>query len=270
MNPLKVPELSRHSEPDPTSEFGRVICERSARFTNWALFVLAALPAIFFLSLGVFTQDRWTWLIAGAFFSYGAYYAARQALTSIRFHELAAVRRILGKTTIILYTEATSLTYRLVRTNIHGIPVGTTVTIKLAADKRKISFAGTHKTRKGSQFFGIKARVDELDELRDHISTIIADHLGDTLLRNEPVTWGPATLHHDGLVPRRGKYKRQLIPYAQIDRQSAASGWYSLFRKGDKRRFLAMPMATANFWPCLALFSRMVAVSQPSAAEVPA
>jgi hypothetical protein len=102
--------------------------------------------------------------------------------------------------------------------------------------------------------------------MRDHISGIIADRLADQLLANQPVAWGPLVMSADGITPTRGKYKNQLIPYDQISRTGAARGWFSLFRKGDKRGFISMQFASHNFWPCLALFQRMVIAAQPQPA----
>jgi hypothetical protein len=273
------------TDQHPDAALGQVICQRRSRVESWLAAILfgsislligsvtiseivhtlrqgASVETGFFIALG-----------ASAAFLWGATVYAIRALTTIRFHELAATRRILGRTMTIPYVDVSSLTFKLVRHYVHGIPTGTLVTIKLASDdKRRISYTGKHRSRPGTSFFGIKtdAKVDELDLMRQHISTIIADRLGTELLSDRPVRWAHLTMTADALIPSRGRYKRQPIPYSQIERITVSRGWFSLFRKGDKKSFASIFAAAPNSWPCLALLQRMVDAAHHEQAAVPA
>ena len=161
------------------------------------------------------TTISW-WIVPGLALSLVALAAAiglaARALTTVTFHEHAATRRLLGRTLVIPYVDATVLTYSLVRQQIHGIPAGTIATIKLqAADKRRISFSGAYRPRGGFLLAGVRvdAKVDPLDIMRDRISRVIAERLADDLLNSLPVRWGPLSMTATAVTPNRGKHKGQ-------------------------------------------------------------
>ena len=60
--------------------------------------------------------------------------------------------------------------------------------------------------------------------------------------------------------------EQTMVPYSHIDRVGAKAGWFSLFRLGDRKGFVLLPMAAENFWPGAALLGQLSGVGE-SAAE---
>jgi|GEM_PF-4795246 len=268
---------------DPRHDLGlgRLVCIRASRAAYWIIAVVLTLVSLG-TGLGAVARalaprPNYVASAVGMAFFIGlsaiVYLCVRQGRTTVRFYELGVAKYIGRKPrTVIAWVEASELTYKVIKQSFEGIPVGTSVSIQIKTDdKRKVSFSGNHKTKvKSKKLFGPKevVRIDELDFIRDLVSESVADRLGDKLLARETIPWGGVGYISDqGFTPRRGKYKGELVPFQEIDRESANEGVFSLYRAGDDRPFVSVQMAAPNFWPGVALLHRMIGVSAPEGSE---
>jgi hypothetical protein len=249
--------------------FGQLICVRTNRIAPGLCSLLYGLLAIMFGSAtrstintsGPTMQVSWdivVWMLLASAAAAGAVHFGKRALSKVSFYELGAVREVLWSRVTIPYVEVASLLYSIVIKRHHGVAIGTRVTIKLSTeDKRRISFSGGHRSR---HFLGFRhtARVDELDVVRKHVAAPVADRLAKRLFDGQLVRWGPLVMTSSGLVARRGRYAGREVPYADINKQGSVDGRLSLFRRGDEKAFVTISMNSRDFWPCLALFGRLI------------
>lgn len=268
------------SQPD----IGRLICTRRA----WA-FALAAGPFLILLSIAILTAafTRFVgmpglppnkplaaclFIFAAALFA-GGIHILSGLFVRVRFHEHGAVRSTLLRRITIAYDEAIAIQHRLARKISSGVHTGTIVSISFWTDDgRRISWRGQYRERSTSNpadtgFTG----HDELDEVRDTLSNLIADRMADTLLAGSPIPWtSGALLTATGLAPCRGRFKGQTIPYRDIARTASAQGSFTIYRANERRRIAVLNPDEPNFLPGLILFKRLcemsAATSQSAAA----
>lgn len=185
--------------------------------------------------------------------------AVRQARTKLSFHELGAVRTRGRSRVAIPYADAASLVMSLQHQSLHGVHTGTIVRFKLrAADKRSISYTGGYKVRARGFLQRRYEILDDLEQVRETIAEQMADGLVESMLRGKSIDWcGRAALTPAGLVPGRGSWKGQLVPYADIERQAMETGTLTLFAREERRGFVSFPASGVNFWPCYAVFLRL-------------
>lgn len=281
MNEPGIRPPAIYAAPGADLGLGAYVCERASRVLYWILgLVFGGIGCLLLVgTVATALGKKPQFSVSAGFFGFSvllfglAYLCVRQARTTYRFYEQGAARFV-GKRplTVIAWVEASDLTYKVIKQYYHGVPLGANVTIELKTDdKRKIAYTGNHKTKvKSKKLFGPKevVAIDELDYVRDMVAEVIADRLADKLLAGETVQWaGAATMSEQGLTPNRGKYKKTLVPYTEIDRESAKEGSFFLYRRGDERSFVTVPMAVTNFWPGMVLLHRMIGANPPEGAE---
>jgi hypothetical protein len=273
--------------PESHPEFGRLICSRGYGILYWGVgpaLVLLGLPFLVFGLLGPFSLYHGRQKSVGMDIIFPLVFAAlggvvacagigclRSALTRLHFFEHGVVRRRPGRRLSVPYQDATSLTYQLTRQFINGVYAGTSLKLGLrATDGRKISYSGSHKERAAGLFTIVTKQfkgTDEMDAVRSVIAGFVADRMQERLLDGATFDWcGGGSISPDGITPRRGKFKNQLVPWTEIDRQSAQKGFFYLFRRGEDKSFAGAAVNAKDFWPYLELIARMVRAQSPGAA----
>lgn len=255
---------------DPFGEdFGALIAARRGTPVAWALVflavVIAGLLAWAALSLNT-PRDRQTAIVfalAAAGLAGLSVWLFLRLLRTFEFREAGLVVRRRGTILQTMrYDACVRFRYELTRQYVNGIYAGTTLVVTLRdAEKRRIRWNGTHREKaKGFSFFSMGKNFqgeDELDVVKLIIADTIADRWVDRLLTGESITWGAMSLTQTHAIPKKGKYKHQSIPHAEIDRFAADQGWLHLFRVGEEKAFFTMQMNAENFWPGMRVMERI-------------
>lgn len=179
---------------------------------------------------------------------------------SLHFYERGVVKRVGARDVLVMpYERVADLQFSLTRQHVHGMYVGTIVRLRIIGeDKRKIVFEGGYKSKAKGLFRKTYESTDELEAVKDLICRAMVDSLQDDLLDGRSIEWcGAASLSAEGLTPFRGRRKKQLIPFASIDRQSMDAGSLSLLHAGEQKPFVTLSINAMNFWPCYHLFLQM-------------
>jgi hypothetical protein len=196
-------------------------------------------------------------LALGIALVFGAHAAVRRARTRVVFQELGAVLTRGKKRVTIAYADAQSFAMRLTHQSYHGMYAGSVVRLTLHADGgRAIDFRGGYKVKASGLLRRKYELLDELERVRQVIADQMADRLIDRMLHAEPVAWGRAILTPEGVVPRTGARRGELIPYSHFQRQSM-NGSVLMLSTADARPVLALDTGDVNFWPGYAVFLRL-------------
>lgn len=266
-------------------EFGALIIERKNVIQYVVTSVLVGLVGLAFLAGAVamcFARKNHVWAMLVAILAVLAVlhlgFAAhmlRQSRRRFCFYELGAILQAGKKSVSIPYAEATAFTYAVGHMNIHGLYVGSMVTLHLRAEgRRAIRFGGKIKaTSKG--FFNRTYKIsDDVEALKEIIASQIADVMFERLLAGTPIQWTGGFLSAsstsirltpDGLIPSRGKYRRRVIPYNEVEARFTNEMVLSLHRNGEKRAFTHLLTGEKNFWPGYEVFQRMRSLSTADA-----
>lgn len=278
--------------PDIHPQFGNLICRRRGRVMSWILAILllplglgasavAVVAVVVELTsspptrtVGGFVMAFFFGGIGGILLSAGLM-CLQPAAARIWFYEHGALRRRWGRETAIPYDRAVSLEYEELRRVAHGMYAGTSVELVIRSDDgRSIRFAGMHKERCTSGIIVLNRTfegTDEIESVRDTIAAFIADRMQRQVLDGHQVDWcGRASLGTAGITPLRGRLKRQVLPWAEIEMRTTDDDEFGLHLRGERKSFLVVPPTKVNFWPGLELALRFMHTAAPPALEQPA
>ncbi len=166
------------------------------------------------------------------------------------------VCRITTKTTKELeYKDIRVFSYGAIRQYYNGSYTGTTVTMNFEpapdSESDPIKYSATMKKLDG-----------ELDNLRDHVSTVVASNMNLALQNGQSVKWTEGmTFTPDGLqVDIAGgilsKAKSRKISYYNC-LFSLNEGYFFLFKRGGKDAIYSLPVSAANFFPGFMLINQL-------------
>lgn len=147
------------------------------------------------------------------------------------------------------YGNVGSFSYSGIRQFVNGAYTGTTVNIRFEpldpTHGEPIRYSATFKNAD-----------DELDNLRDFISRVIAGHMHRRLRDNTPVRWcGGLVFHLTGLELRRsaGRFRGKLDPeiyaYERISSIDISQGVFRLALDGEKKWAVEEQVSQSNFFP---------------------
>lgn len=266
-----VDPFAHKADNELTADLGSKITTRGRsmfeRMVVWLILGLIASAAGYALVLSGYTAVTDSRMLLSALIGFtisaGIVYACWLGFTltfrEIDFHERGLLERTWSKRRVFRYEDLVGLTYSLTRQYINGIYAGTALVLHVAAsDGRKLKYTGRHKEKpKGLAMtvFGRKFEgEDELDVVKDVISAYVARRLAADIAQ-KPIVWGGAVaISGEGVTPRGGKHKGQLVAWSRIVDVGAQAGAFHLFAQGDKRSFATMMMAAPNFYPGLNVF----------------
>jgi hypothetical protein len=156
------------------------------------------------------------------------------------------------------YEDVRVFTYAAVSMYVNGAYSGTTVTMTFeprSGPKDSLKYSITYKNAD-----------PELDNLRDHVSRVMAQHMRKRLAEGKVVLWTdrvrftPEGLEITGKSGIFRKGEDRFVPYDEILDIRLDKGSFFLFQHGEKKSVYEAVVNTPNFFPGLAL---LVAIRFP-------
>jgi hypothetical protein len=269
---------AKPSAAGPALGLGKLLCERSSPEGPWiwgVLLLALALSATVGLVTALTLPEPHllsVWIAAGiaAPALTGGLVCLRPRGGDVAFYEEGASWQAFGRTKTVRYTEADRIRYDVVRERDKRGELPPVLEMLIRTSRGTIRYRGEYLTRiRSTGFMGPKVAlsIDELDDVRERVASVIADRLQEALGQGKAINWcGEAELTTGGLVLMRGARQGDVIRYRSIERIGEKDGLLSLLRDGQSRAILTMPTGGMNFWPCLVLLERLV-IEQRRAAE---
>lgn len=170
------------------------------------------------------------------------------------------------------YDLARSLLFAVTKQYYNGIYIGTVFKLGIGLeDGRSLRLSGRYRLRhKGAEVTEAKLRgepAEELEKVKALVSQSIAAKLLGELSASNAVDWCKAgTITHEGVIPKRGRRKRECVGWAEIADVHFENGAAHVYEIGHKRPFLTLQMGAENFAPCFELFCDLGAANTERAA----
>lgn len=265
----------RGNKTDDEAGLGRIIFERdnsiakgviAFTFILGGLMVLGAFVAAYFA-----TQERdptGPIILTGVLALLGLGIPALvwfNRINILRCHTKGVCRMTTRTHKELEYKDIRVFSYGAIRQYVNGAYTGTTVTMSFepaeGADGDAIKYSATMKKIDG-----------ELDNLREHVSQVIASNMKGRLDRGESVRWTEGlTFAPEGLqVEVAGgilsKAKSRKIAYVNL-LFSLQDGYFYLFKKGGKDAIYTLPVSASNFFPGFMLVNQLSYEANQKAAE---
>ena len=251
----------RPQEAESTSNgegLGRVIFERKSRSSTIVVLALGTF-ALVLLGLGLFVaglNDRKNGdsigLIAGGL---GALLGALACLLGIihcrravfRCHQYGLVKRGLAGERKVRYEHVEAFTYHATRHFHNGVYTGTIFMLDFEPN-------ADHKSQRIKYNVTLRQADEELNNLRDQVSSIIGVRMRQQVEAGREVKWTPALAFHGdsliytpvGFISRKAPVA---FPLAEIELYKMDQGQCQLFRKGQKKSVINESMHARNFFP---------------------
>ena len=164
----------------------------------------------------------------------------------------------------LMYEDIGSFTYGATRHYYNGVYTGTVFNLRFEPRSEqagdRITYTATIKNADG-----------ELDNLRDHISQVLAFKMLKRLQDGREVKWAGATFQQDGLeLPSTkmfGRGEPRHLPYGEIAGTNMEDGHFYLFATGEKKSVFGTPVSAKNFFPGLILLQLILNPPQPEVTE---
>jgi hypothetical protein len=253
------------NKPDDEPGLGRIIFERDHSITKGVLvftFIMCAgmlagaAVAAFFA-----TQERdptGPAILAGVLALLGIGIGLAVWLNRVnilRCHTKGVCRITTKATKELEYKDIRVFSYGAIRQYYNGSYTGTTVTMNFEpapeSESDPIKYSATMK------------KLDaELDNLRDHVSTVVASQMNQRLLSGESVRWTegmtftPEGLQVDIAGGILSKAKNRKISYYNC-LFSLNEGYFFLFKRGGKDAIYSLPVSASNFFPGYMLLNQL-------------
>ncbi len=173
----------------------------------------------------------------------------------LRCHTKGVCRMTTKRTRELEYKDMVVFSYGAIRQYVNGSYSGTTVTMNFEpspdADAEPIKYSATMKN------------IDaELENLRDHVSTVIASEMKRRLDTGESIRWTegmlftPEGLQIDVAGGILNKAKSRKLPYVNC-LFSLQEGYFYLFKRGGKDPLYTLPVSATNFFPGFMLLNQL-------------
>lgn len=186
-------------------------------------------------------------------------------ISILRCHSRGVARITTKMTKELEYKEVRVFSYQAIRQYVNGGYTGTTVTMTFepaeGSNRDTIHYSATMK------------KIDvELDNLRDHVSGVIAKHMKDRLDEGKTVRWTdglrftPEGLELELAGGRLSAGKSRLLAYEKCT-FTLQDGYFFLFKKGGQDSLYSLPVSAPNFFPGYALLHQLVYPPRPKEDE---
>lgn len=196
-------------------------------------------------------------------------WAIRHAAVSFRCHErgVSLVRKKSKKE--MRYLDVGSFTWQATRMYVNGAYSGTQMKMVFVHDDPSAN------VNKISYSRNMNVIDDEIDNLRDHISGVIASKMLKKYEAGQSVQWTPyMTITPDGIEHRPsgfvGRKEAVMVPWDDIVNFDLNEGYFRIWRTADTKSSLNEAAAQDNFFPGFYLFCQIMEdrhrAAQPSAA----
>jgi hypothetical protein len=241
---------------DDPETLGRVIFERDTSHSKAAMFLgllvavalfLGGAAALYFYFTGR-PNDRPPLVMAVLLHLFAAALAAalwfgRQNV--LRCHARGVRRLKNGKATEMRYDEVKVFTYSATRNYHNGAYTGTVLSMQFeGTDGAKLEYTTT-----------VRNADDALDNLREHVSRVVAAGMKRRLDAGKRVFWTDrATFEPDGIAVTGksglfGKGDDLFVEWADVADVGMEQGGFALFARGRSKPVYETPVSTPNFFP---------------------
>lgn len=175
---------------------------------------------------------------------------------SFRCHERGVYKASLFGDKMLPYKDVATFTYSAVRHYHNGAYVGTNLSMKFeplaGCGSPAISYSTT-----------VQATDDDLDELRDTISGILAENMIQQLATNKIVPWtSNLTFHREGIQYRPAGWisrgEPQFMKYDDYGGYNIDQGVFYLYKKGEQKPITNEQSSAPNFFPGYFMLLRML------------
>ena len=237
--------------------FGRVLFERKGKkfwfyvLGGLALFLGApVIVLVVFVALGNMQGDFESAGVAAIFMIISALCAlaaASNRRSVFRCHERGVFMRSLFSESQFRYEDVREFTYSATRQYYNGVYVGTVMQLKLVPDPgtgaEKIKYSTT-----------VKNADDSLENLRDHISRVVASRLLDELSKGNRVQWTPNLVFlPDGIEYRPGGFlgrkEAQILRFNELHGFDIQEGTFHLWARNIEKSVMQESIGATNFFP---------------------
>lgn len=244
------------AETEDDGTLGRIIFERDKSLTSTMLFLLFALAgllglggvalAVFGLTgrprePGMLLVGLGLVVLAGIIVFASLFYR----INIFRCHSFGVARITPRGEVSMRFKDVRIFTYSAVRNYYNGSYTGTVINLKFEAMKgEKLTYSATFKNAD-----------DEIDNLREHVSRVIAEHMRKKLVDGKTVAWTdrvrftPEGLEIAGKSGLFGKGDDLFIPYAKVADATLDAGNFALIVEGRKKPVYETLVSTPNFFP---------------------
>ncbi|MGD9791315.1 MAG: hypothetical protein AB7Q00_10605 [Phycisphaerales bacterium] len=182
--------------------------------------------------------------------------ASRERLS---FHERGfIIKRRLRRPRIILYADIDQIMFIASQTVESGIPTGSKNYLRIRLrDNTRFRYTGRSEERQKG-FRRILGKGFFHDHKMDHVGTLmirqVAHRMLDQIHADGEINWSKhACLTTHSITPLKGPYKGLAIPLDELAGWRQTIDSIKLFRTGEKRPFLKIPIMTMNVRPGLLL-----------------
>ena len=259
-------EGGAEQEPDAGGGLGRIIFERKpgagsvAGFAVLGLALAAAAPGL--VAVGANQRnpkDEPGFYAGAAACALGALACAAGAYSSrvalFRCHELGVRRRTLTADKRLRFDEIASFSFAATRHFTNGAYTGTSFALRFVPDAEsradRIDYNPT-----------LKNADEELDQLRDHVSRVLAGRMLRDLRAGRTVRWtANLAFAPEGIEYRpsgwTGRKPAQLLPYRDFGTFDMQAGVFYLYAAGSKKAVASEQVGAANFFPGFLLLTMM-------------
>ncbi|MCR4414753.1 MAG: hypothetical protein NUV77_20240 [Thermoguttaceae bacterium] len=252
--PRAVPPSANGRELRP-SALGRVLFERRKHTPRVLLIVLAVLGLILGTILLARRDLRGVGVVAvglavaagvGVFFAPASVFQCREQ--GVRQSGLFGAKEV-------RFDQTQSFTYHAVRMFINGVYSGTSFTLRFQSPAASITYVAQ-----------LKNVDDDLEQLRDHVSRVIAARMAGELAQGKPVAWTPNLMFlPEGLSYRPsgffGRKEPQVLPYNRVRSFDFEKGTFRLWSVDSASPVVQESASAANFFPG---FFLLVSMFEPS------
>jgi hypothetical protein len=174
----------------------------------------------------------------------GALHTHRMAF---RCHEYGVHQSGLTGTRQLRYLEVASFSYAATRHFVNGSYTGTSFALSFDPVAERAGQRIAYRTQ-------LPNSDDELDNLRDHISKVIAGRMARELNAGQPVAWTPnLRFVPEGLEFRPsgffGRKEPFVLPYHEIANFELQQGVFHVWKRGGTKSVVQEPVSQPNFFP---------------------
>ncbi len=261
----KLEERGKKDE-DPADGLGRVIFERDQSW-RMATLVLLSLIGMAMSSIGLVgvIDGKSDQLLISTLMIFGGPiipligYFNRKKILRCHTHGVCYITSL--KERKLLYKDVRVFTFGATRHYTNGAYTGTAIALTFEPGTEdagdRIAYSAT-----------IQKMDEELDNLRDFVSRVIAQHMLKRLKDNRPVAWTDGLrflpegleIHPSGFFGKKGKW---VLPYGEIAGTDMQQGVFYLFQTGRNKHVYEVPVSAANFFPGFVLLNALLAPGDP-------
>lgn len=265
---LLAPQIAERAEQEdgaPAGDgLGRVLFERKANAGTVVVLTLIAIGAVAVAAISALAGAEWyVPLIAVAVGGLCGLGAVGTIKSNFRCHEYGVFQAGFGGEKQMRYAEVGSFSYSATRHYTNGVYTGTQLVMNFTPLPGSTAKAIAYST-------SVQAADEALEELRDHISKVIAGRMADELSEGREVAWTQnLTFRPDGLAYRPagflGRKEPVMLPWEQFGGFDIQKGVFYLWQKGNDKSVTQEQVSQANFFPGFYLLLSMMSDDEDQA-----